>query len=166
MDKLATGTIKKTYGVNGELTVNALSGENGHLLKLKYVFIENNGVFLKYAIERIDEQGQNLLLKLEGVNTKEEGQKFVGKSIWVNREDACPVEENEYYFADLYRCTVFMENDMVGKVKGIYPGGSVDIIEVEKMDGNITMVPLSKRFVKEIDISHEKIILTKEFVDL
>jgi 16S rRNA processing protein RimM len=166
MDKLATGTIKKTYGVNGELTVHALSGENSHLLKLKYIFLENNGVFLKYTVERIDEKGQNLVFKLEGVNTREDGQKFVGKSIWVNREDACPVGKNEYYYADLYRCTVFREDEKVGRIKGVFSGGSVDVIEVENLDGSATMVPLSKRFVREIDIPHEKIILTVESSDL
>jgi 16S rRNA processing protein RimM len=166
MDKLATGIIRKTFGVNGELSVNAMSGENGHLLRLKYILIESNGAFLKYTVERFEEKGLNLLLKLEGVNSREEARKFTGKSIWVDREDACPVNENEYYYADLYRCAVYRADDKIGRIKGIFSGSSVDIIEVENMDGKIIMVPLSKRFVREIDTVHEKIILTEESSEL
>ncbi|MBN1410009.1 MAG: 16S rRNA processing protein RimM [Spirochaetales bacterium] len=166
MDKLATGIVRKTFGIKGELTVVTLSGENEHLLKLKYVFIEKQDVFLKYSVEWVKEHGKNLILKLEGVDTKEKGQAFVGNTLWVNREDACPIGENEYYYSDLYRCRVFLNDALMGKIKGIFSGGSVDILEVENINGHIVMVPMSRHFVKKIDIADQKIILTEESSNL
>lgn len=87
----------------------------------------------------------------------------------VSRENLPPLEEGEYYHADLVGLAVVTDaGDGVGKTIAVHNFGATDIIEIERdpppAKGQKTfMVPMTKVAVLEWDA--EKLMISADFVE-
>ena len=162
MQKLAIGIVRKTHGVKGYLRVKSLSGETEHFLKLKTVFIKRKQEFESYRVGDVKSFSPYVLMKLEGIDTPEEGKKLCGIEIWVDRKHANPLRVDEYYISDLNRCRVFYREKLIGDVKSLIETGVSYVLEVECSPGNVVMIPLVKKFIDKVEIESQRIILNGE----
>ncbi|MBN2443501.1 MAG: 16S rRNA processing protein RimM [Spirochaetales bacterium] len=160
--KLAIGIIRTSFGVHGELKVKSLSGETDHFLELSHISIEKNGQLHEYRIEGIKIKSDVILLKLEGIDTPEKGKEFNGCKIWVDREKACPLEDDEYYYGDLTHCEVFKANIRIGKVMNVFESGSDFMLELRSTNGKQLILPLRDEYIEDIDIKQCVITLREE----
>ena len=158
-EKLVIGIIRTSYGIKGELKVKSLSGETAHFLALKYIYLKKKEVFCRFHVEKIRIKSNTIFLKLEGIDTPEKGRELNGSKIWVDRENACPLEDNEYYYGDLTQCDVFKENIHIGKVKNVIETGTVFLLEVQSPHDKTIMIPLSDEYIDDIYIQISRIII-------
>ena len=164
MDKLVTGIIKRSHGVKGFLRVRSVSGETKHFSNINTVYIKTSVGETEYTVEAVRIiSGQDVLLKLKGIDTPEYGKKFIGREILVEREKAAPLNEDEYYIADLCKCNIYSKGVFVGRVKSIMEGGNTDYLEVVKTDGKTFIVPFNNHFVDEVNVTERVITLKKEY---
>ncbi|MFP4267910.1 MAG: ribosome maturation factor RimM, partial [Spirochaetaceae bacterium] len=89
-EALAVGVIRTSHGVRGYVKVSSLSGEVEHLLSLKTVLVRNKNREKEYRVEDTRPFKKGILLKLEGIETPEEGKALAGAELWVDREEAAP----------------------------------------------------------------------------
>ena len=162
MQKLAIGIIKKPHGIQGNLRVKSLSGEIGHFLLLEEIYLRTGNEFISYAIERIVMYSPDVLLKLKGIDTPEQGKFFCGREIWVERKYANPLENGEFYVSDLNRCDVFFRERHLGSVKSSIEMGISCLLEVESPARKSTLVPFTERFVENVDIERRQILLKED----
>jgi 16S rRNA processing protein RimM len=163
MEKLAIGIILTSFGVHGELKIKSLSGETGHFFQLKEVYIKKGKDFLRFQVEGLWKKKENIVvIKLEGIDNPEEGKKYCGTELWVEREFACPVQEDEYYYGDLCACTVVQNEQEIGKVRSVYEAGSLYMLEVVDRRGGIVVIPFTSAIVGDVNIKENKIFLLKE----
>jgi 16S rRNA processing protein RimM len=163
MNTIAIGQIQKSHGVRGYLKVKSFSGEFDHFRKLKEVYLKGKKRDYRFDVEDIKPFGNEVLLKLEGIDTPERGRELFGFEIWVERKDAAPLGKGEYYLADLYQCDVVQNGEICGKVKSISEGSAYDLIEIALTSGKTIMVPFVERFVGKVDIEACQIELKTEF---
>jgi 16S rRNA processing protein RimM len=163
MDRLAVGTIGGAHGLSGAVKVRSLSGETDHFFALERVFVKSGGGFETYQVEGVKPYRQGVLLKLEGVDTPERGDKLRGAEIWVDRSEASALSEGEYYLADLCRCRVYQGGREIGRVVSVCEGANTDLLEVELSPGQRIIVPFSGPFVGAVDVGEGSIHLTEEF---
>ena len=104
IERLAAGLIRGAHGLAGFVKVSSLSGEDGHFYRLARCYLRQGGQFHPYEVEAVKGRGGELYLKLAGVSTAGEAAALSGQEIWVDRADASPLAEGEYYLADLCRC--------------------------------------------------------------
>lgn len=160
--RLVIGIIRTSHGVKGELKVKSLSGESGHFLKLKEINLKKENIYYQFKVERIRENAGNVLLKLEGVDTPEEGKKLIGSEIWVDRDKACPLNDGEYYYADLCECVVIKEDEKIGYVRSIFETSKQDILEVVDLNRKILIIPFTEEYIGEVNIEDQKIYLKRD----
>jgi 16S rRNA processing protein RimM len=163
MDRLAVGRIGAAHGLLGTLKVKSLSGETGHFLGFKRIFVLMGGRFVPYTVEQVEPYKDGVLLKLAGVDTREQGDRLRGLEIWVDRENASTLAEGEYYLADLCRCRVYQAGQEIGKVVSVCDGAKADFLEIERPSGQRLLVPFSEPFVGEVDIERGSISLDESF---
>jgi len=163
-ERLAIGLIRTSHGVKGNLKVKSFSGETDHFFRLKKVYIKKGDRFISYRVKSAGGSHSTLLLKLEGIDTREEALCLSGEVLWVDRSDASPLKQGEYYCADLNRCNVYHQGKEIGKVNTVIEGGVSDILEVVTLQGKAIMVPFDEHFIAEINMEEKRIYLDEDFV--
>jgi 16S rRNA processing protein RimM len=163
VDRLAIGRIRTPHGLNGYLKVKSLSGETRHLLDVEVVYVRMEDRFLPLEVERAVEHGREVLLKLKGIESPEEGKRYSGLEIWADRRHACPLGEGEYYVADLCGCRVLQHDREIGRVVAVAEGEGRDFLEVEGAAGQRWIVPFQEVFVGEVDVAGRSILLKEEY---
>lgn len=82
------GRFVATHGLQGELILHHSLGDNKKLKELDVVFIEElSKSFLPYFIEKVTvKNGEDLIVKVEGFDTKEGARKLFPKDVWLKSE--------------------------------------------------------------------------------
>jgi 16S rRNA processing protein RimM len=163
MGRLAAGLIRGAHGVHGFLKVRSLSGEDGHFYRLRRCYLGRGEQFQEYEVEAVKGRGRDLALKLAGVSTQGEADALRGLELWVDRSDACPLGEGEYYLADLCRCRLYRGGEELGRVVSVCGTGATDLLEAEGCDGRRFLVPFSGSFLGEIDVDGGRIEVKEGF---
>lgn len=160
---LAVGRVQTSHGLKGYLKVKSLSGEIEHMLRLKNVLLGTPGKRSLFEVEDVRPTPRAVLLKLAGIDTRESADEHRGQFIWVDRQYASSLGEEEYYITDLQGCRLFQGKILVGSVVAVPEGGGGDFLEVESPEGKRLIVPFSKHFVGRVDIADRRIELTEAY---
>lgn len=163
-EKLVIGKIRTSFGIKGYLKVLSMSGELDHFLDLESIELYANGRSLNFKVEDVLIKSGALIMKLYGIETPEEGKKYSGWEIRVLREFAAPLDDGEYYQADLCRCRLFFNDAEAGTVRRVVEGGNGELLEVEKGDGSMVFVPFRNEFIGAVDIPNGKIELLTDWI--
>jgi len=166
-DRIAIGIIRTSFGVKGELKVKSFSGEVKHFLSLKKVFLKDKGNrFLLKKVEYVRSAKDDIIIKLEGIDSPEVGKTFSGTEIWVSRAEASPLEPDEYYLADLCRCTAYIGVEKIGVVRSLIEGSSSDLLEIVRENGQTLIVPFLDEYVDQVNIEENKVFLKELVLEL
>ena len=159
MERLVIGLVRTSHGLKGDLKVHSLSGEVDHFFCLEEVTIRKNGREKIYAVEEFKLLGEILLMKLRGIDNPEDAKTLAAAEILVPRNLAAPLEEDEFYQADLVGCRVIHQGEDLGVVKSIFEGGAADLLEVVTPGGTY-MVPFQSHYVGAVDLDARTLELT------
>ena len=117
---------------------------------------------------------QFAIVKFKGIDRIEAVEKYKGKDLLIRREDAVPLEENEYFITDLIGLTVINEADgtEIGTLVDVIQTGANDVYQIRTLPG-ITknqqlLLPAIKQCVIEVDIENRvmKVQIMKGLLDL
>lgn len=162
MDRITIGSIRTSWGLKGWLKVTSHSGEWDHFHTLKEVELRHRGADRgrSFRVEGFRMHHGGGLIKLEGVETPEAGKAYSSLEIWVERNEAAPLDEGEWYLSDLVGLEVISETGgNIGTIVGVIES-SDDLLEVKKSDGRTFFVPFRAEFVEEPDIGAGTILLS------
>ncbi len=152
-DLLATGLLKSSHGIRGEMKVHSYSDEFAHFFKLKSVSLRNkDGREQIRSIEGCRMNGDELLMKLQGIDSPEAAKALVGWEIWIPRSSAAQLCDGEVYVADLCRCSLTVDGKVVARILSSIDGPQSLLLEVETPDAKKYLVPYMARYVGAVDI--------------
>ena len=101
-----------------------------------------------------------MILKFKGIDDINEVEKYKKAALFVTREDAVPLGENEYFIADLIGLKVVSdEGEELGTLDDVLQTGANDVYVVKNDKGEEILVPAIKDCVKSVDIEGGEIIL-------
>ena len=130
--------ITGAHGVTGEVRLK-LFGEGLPSLKQHKTF--NDGA-LTLSKVRDDSKG-GAIARFAEVQDRSAAEKLRGTTLTVPREALPPLEEGEYYHADLLGlAAVAASGDPLGEVIAVHDFGAGDVIEIRKPDGKTFLVSL------------------------
>jgi 16S rRNA processing protein RimM len=139
-----------------DVTLAAIAGAHGIRgeVRLK-LFGESAESIARHERVRVGAQALTLLSVKPGgggavarfaeVNDRNAAEALRGQVVTVERSALPPLEEGEYYHADLLGlpCET-MEGEPVGKVVAVENFGAGDILEIEQPGGRLAMVPFKE----------------------
>lgn len=164
-DFIAIGNIRTSHGVKGLLKVRSYSGETDHFFELEEVTLKDRrGREKRFDVERCLLNGKELLMKLKGIDSREAGKFYANWEVWVPREKAAPLDEGEFYYADLLGSRLYHGDVTLGRVVNVCDGGGGTLIQVERPEGEKFFVPFRKEFIGEVDIESGAIELLEIWV--
>jgi 16S rRNA processing protein RimM len=115
------------------------------------------------AIERHDGTPARPILRLAGVGSREAVEALRGSDLYVPRDAAPPLEEDEWLAEDLVGCRVVDGERAVGVVAKLLPYPSCELLEVQRPDtdparpAKALLVPLISDAVRTVDVQARQI---------
>ncbi|MDR1420521.1 MAG: ribosome maturation factor RimM [Treponema sp.] len=149
--RFVVGLVGGAFGLEGFVKVKSLSGETGHLLRLRSAVLRLRGGERDVEIEKSVPVFPSVVMKFRGVHTPEEAGKFAGAEIITGRENASPLKPGEYYIEDLKGLEVAADGRVVGHITGVFEGGGGYVAEIRLASGDLKLVPFRDEFFGEID---------------
>ena len=154
------GQIVNHFGIKGMVKVNSFAEDISIFESLNSILLEKENKLIPIEIEEVKYSKNQILLKIKGINTIEEAEKYRGCYLKIARKDAKQLPENTYFIADLIGLTVYTdEGILLGKVDDIYNSGANDIYVVKNEKGKQILLPAIKEVIKQVDLEQEKIIV-------
>ncbi|SFA78113.1 16S rRNA processing protein RimM [Acetitomaculum ruminis DSM 5522] len=152
-DFIRIGKITTTHGLKGEVKVYPNTDDPKRFKQLKSVYIELNQNKTNYKITSVRFFKNLVLLKFDGIVTIEEAEKLKQGILYVERKDAVPLEEDEYYVADLIGMTVLNEdNELIGELTDVIATGANDVYVVKMNNKKEVLVPAIKECILSVNI--------------
>jgi len=157
VEYLTVGIISNTHGVRGELKVIPTTSDISRFDYLKIVWVEKDGRLTEYFVDNVRYHKNFVLIKLHGIDTMDEANEFKNCYLKVDRKNARPLDENEFFIVDLLDCDVYEENVFLGKVTDVLQTGSNDVYVVNGDKYGEILIPALEDVVTEVDIKNKKI---------
>lgn len=159
-DLLQIGVITTTHGVRGEVKVFPTTDDSARFKELKKVLLDTGKGTLELEIAGVKFFKNLVILKFKGIDDINEVEKYKKCGLYVAREDAVALDENEYFIADLIGLKVWSDEDEeLGELTDVLQTGANDVYVVRQEDGEELLLPAIKECVKEVDLKDGKILV-------
>lgn len=151
-DWLRAGRVGRPHGLDGSFHVldpaPALLAVEGEVLA---------GAELR-RIERLAGTDQRPIVRLSGAGDRSAAEALRGVELYVAREEAQALQDEEWWAEDLEGCRVHDAGAPVGRVRRLLALPSCEVLEVERDDGrDDLLVPLVGDAVRAVDVERREI---------
>ena len=163
-EKFIIGLAGAPFGVKGFIKIRPLSGETGHLLKLKSAVLSKDGREQTLQIEESAAALPDVVMRFAGIDSPEKAKTLTGAQLIADREHAAPLGKGEFYIEDLKGLPVTAENsseagEAIGSITDIIEGGGGELAEIKLSNGEKRLVPFRKEFFPEISPEKGRVVL-------
>ena len=157
LDLLPIGIISRAKGLNGELKV-FLYNKDSNTLKIDLdIWIKYEDSFKSFKLHCISLSGNNRIIKLEGITSRNLSEELTRKKIYVSRNDF--PDNKEHYLTDIIDFNVFdICNNNLGRVLDVINLPSNNSILIYYNNKEI-MIPIIDDFIELFDFKNKKIII-------
>lgn len=164
---LIVGKIINTHGVRGELKVMPLTSDITRFDYLKLVWLEQNGKLTEYFVEKARYHKNFVLLTLRGIDTMDKAAALKDCYLKVNRKHTRPLEDNEFFIADLIGCRVYEHGVFLGTITDVLQTGSNDVYVTESGEYGEILIPALEQVVRTVDVEsrHIEVVLPEGLVE-
>lgn len=154
---LEIGKITKLQGLKGEVRMQYYCDSPDVLEEFDTLYLDKGKTAV--GLENVRYLKSDVaVIKLEGVNTPEEAQKYIGKTLYMNREDA-KLPEDVWFIQDIIGLAAedIDSGKVYGKIDEIYQNGGADVYSLRTPEGKQYMFPAIPEVLIKTDIDGGKL---------
>ena len=156
---LLIGEITKPQGVRGELKARPITCDPERFYDLDEVYLEENGKYVPRGVSVRSVGPDAVFFRMDGVETRDDAEKMRGTLMYIDREHAVELGEDENFVVDLIGCEcVDTEGKVHGKLVDVLQPGGNDVYVLKSPAGEI-LIPALKIVVLEVDINEKRMLL-------
>ena len=152
-DLLKVGVITTTHGVRGEVKVFPTTDDTERFLELEYVLLDTGRELRRLDIKNVRFFKNLVILKFDGIDNINDIEKYKGKDLWIPREEAQELDEDEYYIADLQGLNVVLEDGTeFGTLRDVMETGANDVYIIDSNEHGEVLLPAIKECILDVDL--------------
>ena len=157
-EKIRVGKIVNTHALKGEVRVYPYTDYAERFNEIKSVYINDSENEMKIlGVKYIKNM---VILKLEGINTIEEAEKYRDSFIFIDKKFAKKLDQDEHRIADIIGFKVYdTKGEEIGILEDVLQYSANDVYVVKGHDDKKYMIPGLKRFIPVVDESNSKIVI-------
>ena len=130
------GVISNTHGIRGEVKVYPTTDNVRRFDDLKEVILDTGKEQLNLHVTSVKYFKNMVILKFKEFDNINDIIPYKGMDLLVTRENAIPLEEGEYYIADIIGSKVITDEDKIlGTLTDVLQTGANDVYVVKTKDG-------------------------------
>jgi 16S rRNA processing protein RimM len=136
--RIALAAVAGTHGVKGELRLKLFSDSIESLSRHENLLVGG----ASRRLLAIRDSGKTAVARFEGISDRSAAEALRGSLVEVDRSRLPPLEQGEYYHADLIGLSaVDGEGNDVGTVVSVENYGAGDLLEIEDGAGKRSLIP-------------------------
>jgi 16S rRNA processing protein RimM len=150
---LKIGSIISTHALRGEVKVYPTTEDVRRYDDLDTVWLRAGSEMESLHVERVRYFKNLVIVKFHGLDRIEDVERLVRQDLFVSREDAIPLGENEFFISDVIGLkTVTDDGRELGVVKDVMETGANDVYIIQKKDDPKVelLLPATKEVILEI----------------
>lgn len=148
MEKIKIGRIVNAVALRGEVKVYNYSGYKERYEELDRIIVENT----EYEIEKVRYQQEMVILKLAGVDNRNDAEAMKNKDVFITEEDLDELPDDTFYIRDLIGLQAVDDSGRIGIVKDVLQPSAQDVYVIKTDSGRDILVPAVNEFVKEVNL--------------
>lgn len=159
--RIAVARIGAAHGVRGEVRLKSFTSDPMAVRAYGRLEAGDGRSFtITAARPAAGKSPDMLVVRLEGVSTREDVEALNGLELSVPRDRLPPAAEDEFYHSDLIGLDATMtDGETVGTVVAIQNFGAGDLLEIAPSSGSTVLVPFTRAVVPEIDITGGRVVI-------
>ncbi len=153
--RFQVGVITSPHGVIGEVNVFPTTDDPKRLRRLKEVILVQGKNEKTVEIESVKFFKNMVILKLAGYDDRDAVEKLRQCSLFVPREKAVRLKEDEYFIADLMGLKVLdgdAKDAELGTLEDVMETGANDVYVIRLLDGRELLLPAIKQCILEVNV--------------
>ena len=153
-DKIRIGVITAAVGIKGEVRVMPFTDTPERFRQVKFLELDGK----RTAVQSGRVMKNMAVIKLQGVNSRNDAELLQNKELWIDRKDLWKVPEDTYFVQDLQGSRIFLEDGTpLGTLTKVIANPGHDLYEITKKDGKSFLLPAVKEFVRAIDLEKQTV---------
>ena len=156
--RIAFAAVAGAHGVNGELRLKLFTDDPEKLRRYEPLYV--NGV--PRRLVELRQSGKAPIARFEGITDRSAAEALRANLVEVDRSALPPLEEGEYYHADLVGLSaVDTQGKLVGSVAAIENYGAGDLLEIEMDGGKRSLIPFKPGIA---ELKDGRVVIDPEFL--
>lgn len=151
------GVITSTHGLKGEVKVFPTTDDVNRFKKLKKCILRTPKGDMEVEKNSCKFFKNMVILSFKEFKDINEIEKYKNCELYVKREDAMPLDEDEFYIADVIGMEVWEEDKKLGELYDVIQTGANDVFSVKLLDGKELLIPVIKQCVIDIDYEARRV---------
>jgi 16S rRNA processing protein RimM len=153
---LLLGEVLRPHGIRGELRMKIMTDHPERIPELEQVYLGKDPASPNatgYGVERMRIDRQYGLLKLEGIDDRNQADLLRGLFVMVDLEHAVPLEEGEVYLYQLIGLNVSTEaGEALGVLTDVLETGANDVYVVDSPQYGEVLIPATDETILDMDV--------------
>lgn len=153
------GKIHRPHGLRGDVSVQVLTDRMDRFQVGNRLWSLKDKVPYPFVIQAVRKSTRGLIIKFEGIETRDDAETLTGADIAVSLENRGVSESGTHYVSDLIGCRVISNDGReLGHIAEIIPQEHHDLYLVNGQYGEF-MIPVVREFIQEVDIDQRYVIV-------
>ena len=156
--RIPLAAVAGAHGIKGEVRLKLFSDSAESLARHSKLFVGGS----ERRLRGVRASGKGAIARFEGIADRTAAEGLRGSLVEIDRADLPPLEEGEYYHADLIGLAcVDREGRAIGTVAAVENFGAGDLLDVEDESGRRSLIPFKPGIA---DLADGRIVLDPEFL--
>ena len=158
---LQVGAILDTHGLRGEVKVFPTTDDPSRYDDLEEVeLLTKEGKYIHLEVEHVRYFKNLVIVKFKSYDNINDIEQYKKCNLYVTRENAVELEEDEYFVADLIGLTAKSdEGEELGTLTDVLTTGANDVYVIKGADGEELLVPAIHDCVQEVNVEEGYVVL-------
>jgi 16S rRNA processing protein RimM len=153
---LQVGSIIAPHGLRGDVKVFPTTDDVKRFKKLKKLFLDTGKKKIPLEVQEVRFFKQLVILKFRGLDRIEDVEPYRKCTLWVSRDQAVPLEEDEYFIADLIGMEVFADGEAFGILKDVLETGANQVYVVDSASHGEVLIPAIRQCIQKVDVEGKR----------
>lgn len=146
------GVISSSHGVRGEAKIYPTTDDIRRFDDLSYCYMEHKGEMIRLDVSHVKYVKGMPVVQFSQFSSIDDVMKYKNHDLFIPREEAVDLEEDEYYIADLIDLHVITDTGItLGILTDVMETGSNDVYIVTGEDGKEILLPAIRDCIRSVD---------------
>ncbi len=154
---LLIGKVAKPHGLSGHMKVHSYAASPETFFAGRKVFLSRGEEVQEWVISEAKPQAHSLLLKFKGLEDRQQAERLIGFSLYIEEKDLQALPEGEYYWYQLIGSRVYTDGDQfLGVMESIFATSAHDIWVIRNREKEI-LFPAVEDVILSVDKTNKEI---------
>ncbi|MEJ2307888.1 MAG: ribosome maturation factor RimM [Gammaproteobacteria bacterium] len=156
---ITLGRLTGIYGLRGWLKVFSETEPREGIVNYPLWWVRQHGGWKRFRVEQGRRHGKTVVVKLEGIDDRDEAARLLNADIAVEREQLPETATDEYYWTDLEGLSVVCQDGTeLGRIDHLLETGANDVLVVQG-DRERLIPYIPGQVIREVDLENGRMVV-------